>query len=71
MKLLISISQLSNGRFRASCPSLPGCCATGLSREEVTRNMNSAVRDYLASINDAVLPEHVHLIEPMTAGAGA
>ena len=71
MKLLIMVNQLPNGRFRASCPSLPGCCATGFSHEEASRNMHSAVRDYLASVNDAVLPEHVHLVEPMAVGAGA
>lgn len=71
MKLLIVIGQLPNGRYRASCPSLPGCYATGFSHEEASRNMHSAVRDYLASVNDAVLPDHVHLVEPMATGAGA
>lgn len=71
MKLFIVVSQLSNGRYRALCPSLPGCSAIGGSHEEALRNMHSAVRNYLASVNDAVLPEHVHLVEPMAAGAGA
>jgi hypothetical protein len=31
--------------------------------------MASAVRDYLASVNDAVLPEHMHMVEPMAPGA--
>jgi predicted RNase H-like HicB family nuclease len=42
MKYLVVIEQTSTG-FSAYSPDLPGCVATGATREEVTQRMADAV----------------------------
>lgn len=42
MKYLIVIEQTGTG-FSAYSPDLPGCIATGATREEVEREMKSAI----------------------------
>jgi len=39
------------GRYRAWCPTLPGCRVHGRSCEEAIDNIDSAIRGYLASLN--------------------
>ena len=46
MKYLIIIEPTATG-FNAYSPDLPGCVATGLTREECERNMREAVAFHL------------------------
>jgi antitoxin HicB len=50
MKFRIFIEQDEDGRFVASCPTLPGCWSQGDTREEAMRQMTDAVQGYLASL---------------------
>ena len=62
MKLLVKITQECQGRYRACCPSLPGCVARGQSQQEAKDNMDRAILGYLASLNVAApnkLEQHV------------
>jgi predicted RNase H-like HicB family nuclease len=50
MKYRIVIEQDEDGRFVATCPSLPGCVSEGDSREEARINIADAIRGYLESL---------------------
>ena len=39
MEMKVRIATLGNGKFRACCPSLPGCTAVGETKEEVWRKV--------------------------------
>ncbi len=58
MKLIIKIKQQSDGSFRACCPSLPGCSASGRTKEHVHAKISLAVQGYLASL-DVCLPREL------------
>ena len=40
----------------AECPSLPGCISQGLTREEALRNIQEAIRGYVAALEEDGLP---------------
>jgi len=50
MKVAVSVIQESEKLYRARCLSLPGCVVTGESLPAVTREMDCAIRGYLASL---------------------
>lgn len=58
MKLSIRIIRDEEGNFVAVCPSLPGCQSRGPTREEAERNLEDAIRGYIAAMNNFV-PEHL------------
>jgi predicted RNase H-like HicB family nuclease len=51
MKFRIVIEQDEDGKFAASCPTLPGCWSQGDTREEARRNIADAMTGYLESLN--------------------
>ncbi len=46
----ISIEQDEDGRWSASCPSLPGCTTWGKTEEEAIRNIREAVEVYVEDL---------------------
>ena len=58
MKYLIVIEPTTTG-FSASWPAVPGCVATGASREEAEREMRDAISFHLDGLRQegAKLPE--------------
>jgi len=54
-RFLIVIEQ-ANGNFSAYSPDLPGCIATGATREEAEKNMHDAVRLHVAGLAEDGLP---------------
>jgi antitoxin HicB len=50
MKFRVVIEQDEDGKFIASCPSLPGCISDGDTREEAQRNIADAMAGYLESL---------------------
>lgn len=50
MKFRIVIEQDEDGKFIASCPTLPGCWSQGATRDEARRNIGDAVKGYLESL---------------------
>jgi predicted RNase H-like HicB family nuclease len=51
MKYLVIFEETRTG-YSALSPDLPGCVATGSSREEVEKNMKDAVAFHLEGIED-------------------
>jgi predicted RNase H-like HicB family nuclease len=70
MKYRVLIEQDEDGRFVATCPSLPGCVSQGESRAEAKANIADAISGYLASLrkHDEAIPppitEEVVEVEP-------
>ncbi len=58
MKLCIRITFDGDGNYTAMCPSLPGCCCRGRTREEAKQRLDEAIRGYLAAVSDFV-PENL------------
>jgi len=48
--------------YSAVCPELPGCASAGDTEEEARRNIEEAIRLYLAP-TDLKLPESAKLVE--------
>ncbi len=46
----VSLEPDEDGFITASCPQLPGCHSQGRSREEAIRNIEEAIRGYVASM---------------------
>ena len=57
-KFLIVIEK-ANGHFSAYAPDLPGCVATGATREEVERNIHEAIEMHIEGLREdnAPIPE--------------
>jgi antitoxin HicB len=58
MKLTVRIFDDERGSYVATCPSLPGCCCHGKTRDEAKRKLDEAIRGYLAAVGNFV-PETV------------
>ena len=50
MKFRIVIEQDEDGKFVASCPTLPGCWSQGDTRDDARRNIADAIEGYLESL---------------------
>jgi predicted RNase H-like HicB family nuclease len=45
--------------FSVSCPGLPGCWSQGATEEEALRNIQDAIAEYLAAVNELVKDQDV------------
>ncbi len=52
MKFRVVIEQDEDGKFIASCPTLPGCWSQGDTRDEAKRNIADAMKGYLESLEE-------------------
>jgi antitoxin HicB len=50
MKFRVVIEQDEDGKFIASCPSLPGCWSQGDTHDEARTNIIDAIKGYLESV---------------------
>lgn len=49
--------------FSVSCPGLPGCWSQGETEEEALENIQDAIREYLAAVDELAKGEDVREIE--------
>jgi predicted RNase H-like HicB family nuclease len=56
MQRYLVVIEKTNGNYSAYSPDLPGCVATGSSREEVERNMHEAIQLHLQGLRKDNLP---------------
>jgi predicted RNase H-like HicB family nuclease len=45
--------------FSVSCPGLPGCWSQGATEDEAVANIQDAIREYLAAVDDLVKGQDV------------
>jgi predicted RNase H-like HicB family nuclease len=50
MKLRVLLEQDEDGKFVATCPTLPGCVSEGDTREAALANIQDAIAGYLESL---------------------
>lgn len=49
--------------FSVSCPGLPGCWSQGKTEEEALENIQDAIREYLATVDDLVKGQDVREVQ--------
>lgn len=62
MKYKILLEKSEEG-YSVSCPGLPGCWSQGDTEEEAIENIQDAIREYLAAIEDLFPGADVREIE--------
>jgi predicted RNase H-like HicB family nuclease len=56
MYRFLIVIEKANGNYSAYCPDLPGCVATGKTREQTARNMHQAVEMHVKGLLEDNLP---------------
>lgn len=56
MHRFLVVIEKANGNFSAYLPDLPGCVATGESREEAEQNIHEAIRLHVEGLREDGLP---------------
>lgn len=56
MYRFLIVIEKANGNYSAYCPDLPGCVATGRTREDAARNMHQAVEMHVQGLLEDNLP---------------
>jgi predicted RNase H-like HicB family nuclease len=49
--------------FSVSCPGLPGCWSQGKTEEEALENIQDAIREYLAAVDDLMQGKDVREVQ--------
>ncbi len=62
MKYKIVLKKSEEG-YSVSCPGLPGCWSQGETEEKAIKNIQSAIQEYLAAIDDAIKGVDVREVE--------
>jgi predicted RNase H-like HicB family nuclease len=62
MKYKVAIHRTDEG-ISVSVPALPGCWSEGDTEEEALANIQDAIRDYLAALEDRLRDEEVREVE--------
>src|SRR4030042_2381241 len=56
MERFLIIVEKANGNYSAYCPDLPGCVATGKTRDEVLKRMEEAIKLHLEGMREDNIP---------------
>lgn len=62
MRYKIRLQKTDEG-FSVSCPGLPGCWSQGAAEVEAIENIQDAIQDYLAAVNDSLRGDDVREVE--------
>jgi predicted RNase H-like HicB family nuclease len=62
MKYRIALYKSEEG-FAVSVPGLPGCWSQGTTEQEAIENVQDAIREYLAVVDDEIKGQDVREIE--------
>jgi predicted RNase H-like HicB family nuclease len=62
MRYKVVLRQSDEG-YSVSCPGLPGCWSQGDTEEEALANIQEAIHDYLAAIEDLMRGSEVREVE--------
>jgi predicted RNase H-like HicB family nuclease len=56
MYRFLIVIEKARGNYSAYSPDLPGCVATGKTRDQVTRRMHEAIRMHISGLREDNLP---------------
>jgi len=62
MKYKIALYKSDEG-YSVSCPGLPGCWSQGATEEESIENIQDAIKEYLAAVNEIVQDGELREVE--------
>jgi predicted RNase H-like HicB family nuclease len=62
MKYRIALYKSDEG-YSVSCPGLPGCWSQGATEEEALENIQDAIKEYLAAVDDLVKDGELREVE--------
>ena len=62
MKYKVRLEKTDEG-FSVSCPGLPGCWSQGATEKEALENIQDAIQEYLAAVNDSLKAQEVREVE--------
>ncbi len=62
MKYRIALHKSEEG-YAVSVPGLPGCWSQGATEQEAIENIQDAIREYLAAVEDEIRGQDVREIE--------
>ena len=57
------VLQRSDEGYSVSCPGLPGCWSQGDSEQEALENIQDAIREYLAAVEESLTSAEVREVE--------
>lgn len=57
------VIQHSEEGFSVSCPGLPGCWSQGATEKEALENIQDAIREYLAAVEESLKNDEVREVE--------
>jgi predicted RNase H-like HicB family nuclease len=57
------VLQRSDEGYSVSCPGLPGCWSQGSSEKEALENIQDAIREYLAAVEESLRNAEVREVE--------
>jgi predicted RNase H-like HicB family nuclease len=57
------VLQRSEEGFSVSCPGLPGCWSQGDTEQEALENIQDAIREYLAAVDESLKSAEVREVE--------
>ena len=57
------VLQRSDEGYSVSCPGLPGCWSQGDSEQEALENIQDAIREYLAAVDESLKSAEVREVE--------
>ncbi|HEU5406827.1 MAG TPA: type II toxin-antitoxin system HicB family antitoxin [Nitrospira sp.] len=62
MKYRVALHKSDEG-YAVSVPGLPGCWSQGATEQEAIQNIQDAIREYLAAVDDEIKGQDVREIE--------
>ncbi len=62
MRYKVALQKSQEG-FSVSCPGLPGCWSQGATEQEALENIQDAIREYLAAIEESLKKDEVREVE--------
>lgn len=62
MKYKVRLEKTDEG-FSVSCPGLPGCWSQGKSEAEALENIQDAIQEYVAAVNDSLKSQETREVE--------
>jgi predicted RNase H-like HicB family nuclease len=62
MRYKVALKRSDEG-YSVSCPGLPGCWSQGSSEEEALENIQDAIREYLAAVEESLKSAEVREVE--------
>jgi len=62
MRYKVAVQHTEEG-FSVSCPGLPGCWSQGATEKEALENIQDAIREYLAAVEESLKKDEIREVD--------